>query len=283
MDNPIGFYKHVHGSSMLAADKAFAQIGLWLVCGFANQGASLGASERVNKYIADIYTKKRAALTITKGVKMLEVKMQEIYARAQKRESDREQRSGKLSSVAEDLRGIYQGARAIALEKRALQLQLSALHAEQQDEEAGDEGLITTADALEIYGEAPLLIPTGYKVVDEAPSTQVLDPFHPDSDGLLGSRIILRFEVYGWCEGVLVEKNTNRTRKIDGELINFISKFDMDEVTTDLTLASTEYDTSPSAAYGSWLLLENSFMRIAQPSLLKGELGGLGLLLEQEG
>ena len=107
-----------------------------------------------------------------------------------------------------------------------------------------------------IYGEAPLLIPTGYKVVDEAPSAEALNPFHPDSDGLLGSRIILRFEAYGWCEGVLQEKNTNRTRKIAGEMINFIGKFDMDEVTTDLALASAEYDPSQSAAYGSWLLLE---------------------------
>ena len=32
--------------------------------------------------------------------------------------------------------------------------------------------------------------------------------------------------------------------------------FDMDDVTTDLTLTSTEYDPSPSAEYGSWLLLE---------------------------
>ena len=51
--------------------------------------------------------------------------------------------------------------------------------------------------------------------------------------------------IYGWCEGVLVEKNTNRARKIGGELINFIGKFDMDED-----------DPSPSAEYGSWLLLE---------------------------
>ena len=43
---------------------------------------------------------------------------------------------------------------------------------------------------------------------------------------------------------------------VRGQLINFIGKFDMDEVNTDLTLASTEYDPSPSAEYGSWLLLE---------------------------
>ena len=124
--------------------------------------------------------------------------MQEIYARAQQRESDREQRSGKLSSVAEDLRGIYQGARAIALEKRALQLQLSALHTEQHIEGEEEERLITAADVFEILGEAPLLIPTGYKVVDGVPAAEVLNPFDSASDGLIGSRIILRFEGFGW-------------------------------------------------------------------------------------
>ena len=60
-----------------------------------------------------------------------------------------------------------------------------------------------------------------------------------------------------------MEKNTNRTRTIEGELINFNlhrqhGKFHMDEGNTDLTLASAEYDPSPSAEYlyGSWLLLE---------------------------
>ena len=53
-----------------------------------------------------------------------------------------------------------------------------------------------------------------------------------------------------------MEKNTNRNRKINGELINFIAKFDMDDVTTDLVLDGVEYDPSPSAEYGSWVLLE---------------------------
>ena len=59
--------------------------------------------------------------------------------------------------------------------------------------------------------------------------------------------------------GILMEKNTNRTRKIKGELINFIAKFDMDDVTTDLVLdlpLSMTRLRGPSADYGSWVLLE---------------------------
>ena len=53
--------------------------------------------------------------------------------------------------------------------------------------------------------------------------------------------------------GILLQKNTNRTRKINGKLINFVAKFDMDETSTDLALQLEDYDPSPSAEYESWL------------------------------
>ena len=38
---------------------------------------------------------------------------------------------------------------------------------------------------------------------------------------------------------------------------NFIAKFDIDDgETTDLALEAKDYDTSPSAEYESWMLLE---------------------------
>ena len=51
----------------------------------------------------------------------------------------------------------------------------------------------------------------------------------------------------------------NRTRKIGGVQVNFIAEFDIDEgAQTDLALEASEYDTSPSANYESWMLLEPS-------------------------
>ena len=44
----------------------------------------------------------------------------------------------------------------------------------------------------------------------------------------------------------------------DDTLINFIAKFDVDEMETDLTLQADDYDLSPSAEYESWLLLEEA-------------------------
>ena len=220
--------------------------------GFANQGAS----ERVNKYIADIYTKKRAKLKIAKGVAMLEVKMQEIYSRAQARTSKREQHRRQLT-VVDDLRGIYQVARVRAMEKRSLQLRLSAMETEDQEAEER-EPLVTTEDALEVtgYGEAPLTIPVGCKAKVMAPSEEQLNPFNAASDGLLGVHILMRFETFGWCLGVLLQKNTKRSRKFNGSMVNFITKFDMDENPTDLSLSQIDYDPSPSAEYGNWLLVE---------------------------
>ena len=71
VENPEGFFRHVAGTSTLQADKIFAQLAIWLVSAFANQGAS----ERTNKYLAEIHSKKRAQLNLEKGEVMLEVKM----------------------------------------------------------------------------------------------------------------------------------------------------------------------------------------------------------------
>ena len=72
---------------------------------------------------------------MAKGEAMLEVKMQEMFKAAQRRASGREQRNGQLS-VAEDLRTIYERARAKAYEKRALMQRISALQAESREDEA---------------------------------------------------------------------------------------------------------------------------------------------------
>ena len=50
----------------------------------------------------------------------------------------------------------------------------------------------------------------------------------------------------------------HRTRKVGGVQVNFIAKFDIDEFSTDLALEAKDYDTSYSAGYESWMLLESS-------------------------
>ena len=55
----------------------------------------------------------------------------------------------------------------------------------------------------------------------------------------------MRFEGFGWCIGKLVARNKDRRFKINGNLVNFMAKFDIDEGTAQLSLKLTDYDTSP--------------------------------------
>ena len=76
------------------------------------------------------------------------------------------------------------------------------------------------------------------------------------SEALIKAVIMVRFEDYGWCRGVIERKNTDRRRKMKGVLVNFIAKFDIDDDTTDLALDAMDYDPSADADYEAWLLLE---------------------------
>ena len=73
---------------------------------------------------------------------------------------------------------------------------------------------------------------------------------------IIGMRIAVKFEDFGWCLGKILEKNGDGRRKIAGKRVNFIAKFDMDEYSTDLSLEVAEYSTSNDAEYQSWALLE---------------------------
>ncbi len=83
-----------------------------------------------------------------------------------------------------------------------------------------------------------------------------LDAFHNLSNDLVKAAIVMRFDHYGWCRGVIEYRNQDRRRKFQGRLVNFVAQFDIDEGITDLTLEAEDYDTSPDAPVGAWCLLE---------------------------
>ena len=56
--------------------------------------------------------------------------------------------------------------------------------------------------------------------------------------------------------GRLVKKNTDRRYTINGKMVNFVAKFEIDEGVTFLSLEAAEYDTSPDTEYEAWCLLE---------------------------
>ena len=146
-----------------------------------------------------------------------------------------------------------------------LQLRMAALNAEERDEaeamaEAGeDTPLLTAEDVADVLGEceAPLIVPSGYEVVALAPQPAELDSSDEASDALVNKVILLRFENFGWCKGTVVGKVNDGRRRVGGVRVNFIAEFDMDEgAATDLTLEASTYDTSPSADYQAWMLLQ---------------------------
>jgi len=208
-----------------------------------------------------MHTKKRGLLNMKKAEAMLNVKMTEAYKQASQRASSHQQRHGKVS-VAEDLRSLYMHARARAAEKRDLELRLAEMRQDERDEQeqaAEDEGLVTVDDVADVLDEheQPLLIPDGYEVISITPTADMLDSTNAASDALIGKVIVLRFAHYGWCKGTIISKITDRRRAIGHDRVNFVAKFDIDNGrTTDLSLDAIMYDTSPSAAYESWLLLE---------------------------
>ena len=253
----IGFYRQVHRSSQLPEDKAFAQIGLWLVSAFAIQAAA----ERMNKYVAEVHTKKNSRMQMEKGAVKLEVKTHEIFKKAQKRVNDKEQRIGRVS-IAEDLKAMYERKRSQALEKVRLERELTQIRAM---EEAGEEAEaaqaanaaetgaeeLDMADVMEVLGggEAALSIPEGYRVVAMPPSEAELDRSKAESDVMLGKKIVVRCRGYGWCVGEILRKVTRGNS-------NFIAKFDIDSEPSTLTLEPKDYDTAADGQYEAWMLLE---------------------------
>ena len=101
-------------------------------------------------------------------------------------------------------------------------------------------------------------MPSGFRAVAEPQSAEQLDPFHSASEELVNKVLLVRIKGYGWCRGVILEQVPNRKRKVGGVQVNFIAKFYIDEFSTDLALEAKDYDTSYSAGYESWMLLESS-------------------------
>ena len=227
-NDAVGFFRHASDVSTLAADKVFAQVAIWLVSGFANQGAA----ERHNKCMADLHTRKRTRLDMAKAEAMIEVKMITQYKLAVARASSREQRNGDVS-IARDLRSIYVHTRARASEARELRLRAAALQAQAREEaEAAledEEPLVTFEDAGDVLGmvEAPLVVPDGFKIVAASPTEEQLDPTNPASDALIEQRIMVRFEHYGWCVGTLTGKVNDGRRTIERDRVNIVAKFDV--------------------------------------------------------
>lgn len=218
-DDPVSFWRHVARSS-LECDQIFAkEIGIVLVCGFANQSAS----ERLNKYMADSAgDKKRTGLDLEKMRAVLDLKVHLMYKKARMKAEAAEQRKG-MRSIAVDLRFVYLQSRARAQEEKEVKQRLRELrhelHGAEEDGD-GEETLLTEQDAADVLGETseselPLAVPNGFTICAQAPSEEALTFSKPVSDAskaLCGRRMMMRWEGFGWLIGTIMSVNEDKRR-----------------------------------------------------------------------
>ena len=80
---------------------------------------------------------------------------------------------------------------------------------------------------------APCEAPVGFRIVDEPPSLAALTPKdpRPAQQMLVGRSMLYCWLSVGWCVGVIKEANGDRRRKMDGEVINLFTHYEIDDDT----------------------------------------------------
>ena len=110
--------------------------------------------------------------------------------------------------------------------------------------------------------EASLVVPTGFKICEQPPpcdkALAFSQPASEESKALIGRRIMLEWEGFGWVVGTIEKVNEDARRTIARDKVNFFILYDGEEDSglVPHVLESTEYRTADDADYDSWLLLE---------------------------
>ena len=73
------------------------------------------------------------------------------------------------------------------------------------------------------------------------------------SNELVGRSILYNWESFGWCLGKVTERNTDSMRQIDGDVVNYLVYYAVDNDTSEHNLQLGHYGGDD---YGSWVLLE---------------------------
>ena len=175
-----------------------------------------------------------------------------------------EQRNSERS-VAADLRTVHIEARERAREEKILKERLRELRREAADVE--DEPLFTEDDTADVLAEAcveteaQLTIPMGFQICTEAPSEEALTFSKPASaagKALEGSKIMMKWEGFGWMLGSITQANEDARRAIEGKKVNFFVLYKGEESNGPVphVLEGTRYQTEEDGEYDSWFLLE---------------------------
>ena len=229
-------------------------------------------------------------------LQVLDLKVHLMYEKARAKKEKAEQRASHRS-IATDLRAAYNATRQVAREEKEVKERLRQLRHERLEEDPDDEPLLDATDAAEVLDEdeddlveALLEVPDGFVICEEPPSEEALKfvgkPASAVSKALVGCRIALRWEGFGWCIGTITSVNEDARRSINKDKVNFFVQYDMehDEPHVPHVLRAEDYHPSADANYDSWLMLRA--VEVAEASAAEvtdGEGGTTGAPVALEG
>ena len=85
------------------------------------------------------------------------------------------------------------------------------------------------------------------------PDEAALEPGGAGGKQLVGRSIIYRWAEHGWCSGVIERTNSDTSKMIDGDMVNFMVYYEVDDEEVPTALRLDEYGAEDE--FG-WVLLE---------------------------
>ncbi len=126
--------------------------------------------------------------------------------------------------------------------------------AEAESAEAAAEAAEAAAAEVAAAVASSRLLPEGYKAA--CPPARPLLEDAKEGAALVGRRLMYNWPGHGWCEGQIKERNTKKGLKIDGDVVNFLVHYPVDDDTSRHVLSLDTYASDECAPPNSWFLLE---------------------------
>ena len=86
------------------------------------------------------------------------------------------------------------------------------------------------------------------------PDEAALEPGGAGGKQLVGRSIIYHWTEHGWCSGVIKRTNSDESKIIDGDMVNFMVYYEVDDDLSNHVLQLDGY--VPDGPANSWVLLE---------------------------
>ena len=106
----------------------------------------------------------------------------------------------------------------------------------------------------------PWAVPDGF-AVSAKPDAAMLEPRNPEGKKLVGRSVLYHWADVGWCSGVIEKANGDKSKTVDGDMVNFEIYYEMDDDLSRHVLELEKY--MPDGPANSWVLLEQAEVVVA--------------------